>query len=262
MMMTNGSNIRKTIEKLIYDGTARSGRAMEDSADLFIDNLFRRTTEDHSGIIEEISRRNINWLVHFTPASNVSGILKYGLIPRNYLEKKPLCDIIESIFPDDQRLDGMNESNCISVSFPNYKLFYLKRSQLGHNWAIIMINPEILCHCPCIFFSDNAASSITGNHSPQGFNNMFEDVPIHTPPHSLRNYLKLPQNFTTNPQAEILLNSVIPPKYILAAYVEKWPAKIFIEMKCGNKHREKIWVSNKYFMPRHDYHYWQTNQKS
>jgi len=256
-MKRNWNNIFQTVEKLVYDGTAESGHTSDDFVNLFIENLFLRVSEDRSSIIEEITKRKIKWLVHFTPAFNVSGILKYGLIPRNYLEKKPLCNVIQSVFPDDYRLDHLLKSNCISVSFPNYKMFYLKRKQMGKNWSVILIDPEIITQCPCVFFHNNAASAITGDKTIQGWNKMFQDIDIESPPESLRKYLQLPSYYTTNPQAEILLNSVIPPKFIRAAYVEKWPIKKLIELNCGNKFKEKIWISDKYFKPRHDHWYWQ-----
>jgi len=111
---------------------------------------------------------------------------------------------------------------------------------MGKNWSVILIDPEIITQCPCVFFHNNAASAITGDKTIQGWNKMFQDIDIESPPESLRKYLQLPSYYTTNPQAEILLNSVIPPNFIRAAYVEKWPIKKLIELKCSNKFKEKI----------------------
>ena len=89
---------------------------------------------------------------------------------------------------------------------------------------------------------------------------MFQDIEIEPPPKSLRKYLDLPSYYTTNPQAEVLLNSVIPPRFIRAAYVEKWSIKKLIELRCGSKFKERIRIADEYFKPRHDYWYWQTNK--
>ncbi len=261
-MKKNWNNFRQTLERVVYDGTARPGRGSDESVYLFVEKLFRRTKENHAEIIEEISNRNIQWLVHFTFAFNVSAILKYGLIPRDFLEKKPLRNMIQSVFPDDNRYDNLMSSNCISISFPNYKLFYSKRKELGKNWSVVLIDPKILSYCPCLFFRENVAKGISGRSTKQGFQEMFYDKRINNTPENLREYLRLPECFATNPQAEILVNSAIPHKFIKAAYVEKWSVKKLIEARCGKKFKEKIWVSDKYFQGRHDHHYWQKDPKT
>ena len=258
-MKKNWSNIRHTIDRIVYDGTARPGRGSDESVNLFVEKLFRKTKENRAEIIEEISNRNIQWLVHFTLAFNISGILKYGLIPRGFLEKKPLQNILLSVFPDDHRYDKLLSSNCISISFPNYKLFYSKQNELGKNWSVILIDPKILSYCPCLFFRENAAKGISGKSSIQGLQGMFYDKQIKHPPATLREYLKLPEYFTTNPQAEILVNSVIPPRFIKAAYVKEWSIKKKIEARCDENLKNKIWISDKYFKPRQDYHYWKSS---
>jgi len=258
-MKKNWNNFRQTLERVVYDGTARPGRGSDESVYLFVEKLFRRTKENHAEIIEEISNRNIQWLVHFTFAFNVSAILKYGIIPRDFLEKKPLRNIIQSVFPDDNRYDNLLSSNCISISFPNYKLFYFKRKELGKNWSVVLIDPQILSYCPCLFFRENAAKGISGRSAIQGLQDMFYDKRINNPPESLREYLRLPEYFTTNPQAEILVNSVIPPQFIKAAYVKKWSVKKLIEERYGEKSIEKIRVSDEYFKPRPDYDYWKSS---
>jgi len=256
--MKNNWYTNINIDKVIYDGTARTGRDSDDIVRLFIEKLFVRTKEDRLDILQEIEDRQINDLVHFTRAPNVSQIFKYGLIPREYLERKPLIDLVKGPFPDDKRLENMRDSNCISVSFPNYRMFFKKRKEFNDDWGVVIINPDILSKCPCFFFKKNAASRIEGDKSCQAFKDMFENYFVHEYSKFIRDHLKTPINYTTDPQAEILVNSVIPPRYIRGVFVEKWPVKVLIEKKAGNKYKEKIWISNKYFRPRDDYEHWKS----
>ena len=262
-MKKNWKTFRQNVDRLIYDGTARKGYLSDDAAQLFIEKLFRRDKEASHEILEEINRRKIKWLIHFTLAFNVSGILQYGLIPRRFLEKKPLQDIIKSVFPDDLRIDNILHGNCISVSFPNYQLFYSKRNQINKKWAILLIDPEILSQCPCLFFRHNAATrNIKGERAIKGFQDMFYDEHLENPPIPLRSYLELPEHYTTSPQAEVLLTSVIPERYIKAACVEDWSVKKKIEEKCEKDFKKKIWVTKEYFGPRHDSHFWRRNKRT
>ena len=255
-MKKNWTTLRRSIDKLVYDGTARQGQLSDDTAGLFIERLFQKEREHSGGIIEELAERKIKWLIHFTLAFNVAGILKHGLVPRGFLEKKPLRNIILSVFPDDNRFDKMLSANCISISFPNYQLFYSKRNQINKKWAVILIDPQVLSQCPCLFFHQNAASQITGKRTISGFRHMFYDEHMDNPHMRLRNHLKLPEHYTTNPQAEVLVNSVIPARFIKAAYVENRDIRAKIKEYGREEFEGKIRVSGQYFGPRHDYHFW------
>ena len=256
-MKKNWTNLRRSFDNLIYDGTARSGQLSADTAGLFIEKLFQRAREHSTEIIEELGKRKIKYLIHFTLAFNVPSILKHGLLPRSFLEKKPLQNIIRSVFPFDNRFDDI-DANSISVSFPNDKAFHAKRNQINKKWAIILIDPQILSQCPCHFFHHNAASGIPGRKTINGFQRMFYDQHVDELQMRLRTYLKLPEHYTTNPQAEILVDSVIPAKFIKAACVENLETKKNIEAFGGEKFKEKILVSNKYFRRRDDSDFWKT----
>jgi hypothetical protein len=67
--------------------------------------------------------RRIDTLVHFTRLENLVGILAEGILPRSTLEGRPSG----VIFNDDIRTDNHKEAVCLSISFPNYKMFYKYR---------------------------------------------------------------------------------------------------------------------------------------
>ena len=126
--------------------------------------------------------KKINSLVHFTPIENVNSIARYGLFSRNELEKYNL----NFVCTDKKRLDGLIDYISVSVSFPNYKMFFSVRKEFEerenrsvHRWAVIIIRKEALWELDCKFFFRNAASAEFENRldrkwsSTEAFENMF-----------------------------------------------------------------------------------------
>ena len=70
--------------------------------------------------IQQITQaRKIPHLVHFTRLENLDSILNHGLLTRAECAARQIA----SVNTDTQRLD-YQEAVCVSVSFPNYKMFY------------------------------------------------------------------------------------------------------------------------------------------
>ena len=155
-----------------------------------------------------LASKGITSLVHFTPISNLEGIFESGLRSRFFLDSNN-----SNYTPTDTlRLDDKTDFICNSISFPNYKMFYSKRmSNLMVKWAVLTINSQILIDkFDTEFYRMNAASSDPTKCrfdacSNDALNDMF--------------YLEdrdpdLPSNFTTNPQAEVLIKDYVDPAYI------------------------------------------------
>lgn len=110
-----------------------------------------------------IDKRDIKYLTHFTRIENLPSILQKGLMPRKQL-------LLQGIRPevnDWNRLDN-TDAVCLSVSFPNYKLFYRFRVKRPETkWAVILLDPIILDRCRCSFACRNAASNEMKDSSPQ-----------------------------------------------------------------------------------------------
>ncbi|CAI1017416.1 Uncharacterised protein [Serratia quinivorans] len=166
-------------------------------------------------IQEIVQQRNITRLFHFTHVDNLSSILENGLISRSELDKK------NSVYDynDEDRIDGYLDAICISISFPNAKMFYkYRRSKLG-NWAILEINPSILWDKNCVFYPTNAASNNVriNNHDlmkgGEGFSALFlDDVFL------VQRDKNLPNEYPTDVQAEVLVFENIPPQYIVNTF--------------------------------------------
>lgn len=79
--------------------------------------MMNRQRADENSIRSLIAERNIPCLVHFTQIENISSILQNGILPRTLLAPG-------YHFNDEMRLDGFSESISLSISFPNWQMFY------------------------------------------------------------------------------------------------------------------------------------------
>ncbi len=161
-----------------------------------------------------VKKRNIVSLWHFTKLENVDLILTDGLVPRAVLEDKKA----PVVYNDELRLDKCKDANCLSIGYPNYKMFYsLREKNNAQKWVIVALKPDILWLEDCAFCNENAASkNVTEiplhlRKSTTAFQQLF--APIKGKPS--RATLKLPDYYPTNPQAEVLVFCTIAPQYII-----------------------------------------------
>ena len=209
-----------------------------------------------------IDKYNIGHLVHFTHLDNLESILKLGLLSRQELQDRGEYFKIM----DNQRYDGRLDACCLSVSFPNWQLFYSARNKLDKseffNWVVIEINPKVLLHNKIAFTRYNAASSIQKRIPVDNLINVksFENLYAAEPNMPSRNEIKLPDNYTTNPQSELLCFDNIATEFIQSvnfcnyrAYEKSKPD----ELKALNPHID-FKIDNFYFNSRCDYKYWTT----
>ncbi len=174
----------------------------------------RPMPQDADKIKEFVESRGIKSLIHFTRVVNVPEILKHGLLGRESIANKGLC----ASFNDQYRYDNAADSVCASISFPNYKMFYsLQKRNLEEDWVVLRLDPKILWEIPCAYCFSNAASSgvakipIENRMGFQALASMFEDFP----PNTMRSNLRIPREYTTDPQAEVLILAPVDPSYIL-----------------------------------------------
>lgn len=158
-----------------------------------------------------VARRRITELVHFTHAGNLWSITTDGLLPVAELERKD-ADYFRN---DNQRLDGHPNATSLSISFPNYRMFWKYRQDNPDvDWAVLILDPALLIDRDCIFCSLNAADhrirsrpriELTG---PAAFEAMFALSDGKPRPVGLRDC------DPTDPQAEVLIFGPIPSRFI------------------------------------------------
>ena len=212
------------------------------------------------GFCEERGVRN---LVHFTRVENLQGIFREGILPRKTLERFP-----EDAWPnfnDAGRYDYCTEASCLSISFPNYKMFFSLRKEAGVRWSVLLLKPDILWEMDCAFCSDNAArkkvaaKSLNDRRDFLSLKGMFIDSP-----QIKREKLYIPDNYTTNPQAEVLVFGEISPNYITELHFEDKSAfelcKPLPMRFSGMSFSVKL--DDQYFKPRSDHDHWKTVDES
>jgi cold shock CspA family protein/flagellar biosynthesis GTPase FlhF len=216
-------------------------------------------------------QRGVTTCVHFTHVQNLRGILQNGLLSRRFLEQS--AGNIQARSNDSLRLDKQREANCLSISFPNYRMFYKYRMENNNqaDWVVLSLNASLLWELDCAFCKENAASSsvtiIPLNERKQvgSFQGMFEDTS-----QIRREDLGIPAHYPTNPQAEVLVFEQISSDYIKAVDFKNLEAarqwltnnqQWLTDNENINKRDIDNFFShgNHYFSPRLDYQSWNNN---
>lgn len=210
------------------------------------------------GIIEQslktaILKRNINYAVHFTKAENLESIFKHGLLPVQKLNEHE----IDYLWNDELRLDNCPDATCLSIEFPNYKMFYKYRMQdTKTDWVVLGINRSVLWKKDCAFCFDNAASAnvnLTPIEERKGVE-AFELLYKQYPDKPSRDVLNIKKSYPTSPQAEILVFDYIKPKDIFGvAFQHKSTKKKYEDCI---PHGKEVKVIPDYFRYRNDYDHW------
>ena len=205
-------------------------------------------------MMDILSERGINWLVHFTQAGNLSGIFSYGLLPR--------ADLINNSIPtalnDHFRYDRCDGAVCTSIEFPNYRMFFkLRMDNPSVDWVVLRLDASIMYQFDCAFCTTNAGSEesytipLPFRKGREAFIRLFDELP-HGPS---RLALGIPYNRPTNPQAEVLVFGVIPVSCISGVYFESNAARSrYIEYVPQGIEAK---INSKAFAPRPDWQHWQ-----
>jgi hypothetical protein len=164
-----------------------------------------------ASIQEECTSRNIDCLFHFTPVEYLHSILKHGLLVPSVCAK-----LDTGVTPNDAFRYDAQDAICLSVEWPNYKLFYsFRQRDTSRQWALIAIRHSVLWEKRVCFNTTNAADNSMSSQAfaaRQGlakFQELFGDWSG-----KVRADLQLTDNLPTNPQAEVLcLDTIEPTKF-------------------------------------------------
>ena len=212
--------------------------------------------QSRSASIERMCQSHgIRTLIHFTRVENLASILQHGLLGRYALLALPMER--PPAFNDEFRYDGHREAVCLSISFPNYQMFYKYRTHHDTDWCVICLDVAILWELDCAFCRENAASNtvtampVEERKRPSALDDVFSDCV-----HIRREDLSLPRDLPTHPQAEILVFESIPPAYIREIHFpDKSAWKRWVD---GNPDlaQNKLCISKQYFRPRQGFGAW------
>ena len=234
----------------------------------FVNGFLKTDDEELKGYVDNyeieaiysnLASRKIKSFIHFTVLDNLPGILKEGIIPRS--------DLGDNGFTlDKKRLDGETNGSCFTLAFPNYKMFYKYRNR-NANRVFVILGVSIsfalnLKKEQIAFYPANAAlKDLRGTYDEhQGVASleyMFSENPYGSPDGYRRSMDRLPDKYTTNPQAEVIIKAVVPPKYIWRIYVESEKDKHITIKRIGRRYSDIIQVYPELFDKRFDYERWQ-----
>lgn len=209
---------------------------------------------DNQSIIQYAKSRHIEYCVHFTNVLNLKSIINYGLLPKSILKEKSMNFQENDVY----RYDGFENATSLSITSPNYKMFYSLRNEYASTrWVVLVIDAYSVLSKKCAFNYTNAANyslsriPIEERMTFDSFKKMFSENNTDR----TREQLRLADNETTDPQAEILLFDKISYKSI--KYV------IFNSIDVYNEYKDFLnefgilgGVDIGYFSPRRDYSYW------
>ncbi len=170
-------------------------------------------------VVEEFG---IECVFHFTQAENLRSIFQHGIIPVSDHQQRGIVAKKNDLY----RLDFCEGATSLSITFPNYKLFYrFRMNDQTVDWAVLALEPRLLWEKQCVFCTDNAANSNVSQQTLRermgegAFRQMFAEFPGKPP----RSVLGISNNCPTNPQAEVLVFGPIEPQYIFAVCFEDKP---------------------------------------
>ena len=199
------------------------------------------------------NQRKITHLYHFTQVGNLPSILRQGLLPTDVLSNRKI-EVLRNDLVRVDRTSGI----CLSIGFPNYKLFYpFRLKDIQVRWAVLKIKSNVLWENDCAFCIQNAAKAEVANvplyqrKTLAAFQAMYDDFPG-VP----RATLGLPDNYPTHPQAEILAFQPIAPGNIVAIIFDNPALKR--EFSALNL-PQQILLDGNYFYPRRDSDKWKAN---
>ncbi len=221
-----------------------------------VEQLPRERREDLQRLCQE---RRIRALMHFTRLDNLSSILTHGLLPRDTLESGQFP---QAVFNDHERLDNCRDALCLSIGFPNYKMFYPLHKDSPYDWVVLEIDPCVLWEKDCAFCVENAAAEavrsvpITTRKTAAAFARLFDDYHGDNQ-YSRRDSLCIPDGFPTHPQSEVLVFGPIEPSHIRAIHFKDFKALQKTRSRLGDKSAlYGMGTKPDYFKGRRDHAYW------
>lgn len=168
--------------------------------------------------------RGIEYLMHFTPAQNLSSIIEHGLRPRSELER----DGIPHSLADPWRHDGDRTAVAFSIStYDWHMLSSARRRAPDTDWVMLGINPAALAGARCRFRVRGATPYGSMFRWPRtralaDFVGLFEDrcPSADYRGTTYRGEFSIPDYLPTDPGAEVLRFGPVPPRHVLFAMAD------------------------------------------
>lgn len=213
-----------------------------------------------SGIQQICYERDIKTLCHFTREERLRSILYRGFLNRSLLESLPRQ--IRPQFTDQDRDDGFKDAVCLSISFPNYRMFFSKTGRDNqHKWIVLLLDARILWELDCAFCHQNARfESVL--HVPLEYRKRLVSLKRifwdsdYSRDGSTYERQQIPDNYPTHPEAEVLVFDPIPADYISEVHFYNQTALTNWQKDNQGTYSQRFCADRRYFKPRCDYKVW------
>lgn len=196
--------------------------------------ITERRERERPKVLAILEDRGIERLTHFTDVRNIDSILENGIMSRKTLEERE----IPIIGTDRNRADyrnfredtDMRDAICLSVSFPNHRMFYKKRQSEEpdggegneRSWCVFLLDPVEVTKKDCLYFSHNAASIRFRNmdrrpDTHEDFEGLFSENVLGKNKATIQRTFPREASYAkyaTSPQAEIVCLESIPVECI------------------------------------------------
>ncbi|WP_336652117.1 MULTISPECIES: DarT ssDNA thymidine ADP-ribosyltransferase family protein [unclassified Leucobacter] len=171
-------------------------------------------------VIEEIEKRGISHIVHFTQSRNFKSILNDG-------ELRSVASLADDKFKsysesDSIRADGHPDKLSVSIQYPN--AYYLNkarpRAEGFEDWIMLVLEPQVLAFEGTLFCPYNAAKSgVPRQPGGEGLKACYAQSIDSGGPRAFCRGVQHDPRCPTDLQAEALVPAPIPIEYIKGVVV-------------------------------------------
>lgn len=244
---TAGNNLYRILS---HNDEPRKNR-IEDYNLIRVQEKYRQINDDTNEklLTYLINDRHIQYLYHFTPYENLGGIAEYGIIPRSRCTGK-----VAPTYPDAKRYDNHKDFSSFSLSFPNDWYFAKKRNTIEGCYAVIELDINVLRYIRLeniLFFPKNAACREYARSPLSEFQGIDAAKKLFTK--EGRAY-RLPLEYPTDSQAEVMLKAIIPTQFFTALYFDQKHENLLTHEEYPPEFTDIASCNEKFFLHRMDYY--------
>lgn len=177
-----------------------------------------------SNVADVIAERGIKEVVHFTTNRGVLGMFAKGaILPRLTLPKEKYLEHVYKPNAEVRKDPAWTGHVSLSISRVNTEFFGVSRywhSDTETWWAIVSLDPAILCHEDVVFVTtNNIYPARRRGKGADGLRALFDDLVLGYYGHPTNRTADMPRSWTTDVQAEALYPGGISTDHVRRIYV-------------------------------------------
>jgi hypothetical protein len=174
-------------------------------------------------IADVVRRRGITEIVHFTMSKGLLGILAArATLSRVRITDEEILKFIARVNANRVIDSGYEDYVNLSITEINHHFFDIS-SRKWHpdaEWAVLSFDPKILSHQDVVFVTtNNGYPARRRARGEAGLEAMFAPTVLGYYSQECRRTVRMPDNLTTDEQAEVLYPQRLSTEYLRAVYV-------------------------------------------